>query len=1082
MKLRTKILLSLSVIVLVCLASLVAGFLYLYYTPSAVKPFIEKTISGSTGTSFTIETLSYSFKPFHVRANGILFRSDDVPSGFTLTIPDLIADLDLKGPFGRKTLYLTNLKIDGFSFLLAEKAQLPQIKSKGKRPSFYLKILKDIFGLFLLKDIKFQGAEMKRGEITAHWKDQVLEVREMRGILRNNGPLEIVCSANLKGPAAEMNLVAPHLQIITDSSIDFDEPVLKGTLSAPRATLLSPQAHIQSLDIKTKFNYTHKQQSLTLESLDLFLRELQLKYKNDGLKPFNLLLNAEGLIYLDKRRLNSSRFRVEINDALRLNGQLNALLGSKKNFQLKILDGSILPLKLLPLLPERFKEKWSPVTLSGPLSLIGQIDGQNGSGKWILHSDLGTKFEDNPFTYSTETFQFKSLLTGMVQAKGGLTDLDVRLEMKGYQTSISHNSIKPVPFTWDLSMSGRHPSYLINRLKADIPAVKANLGVKEIPFEGIQIQIREGHVNGDKRSLSIPKIKLQSALLKNIEASIEADGKKVVLELEGDDTQIIDAAHGLDLVPKGWKVKGRDSIQASVILDEQGDMSYDSKFGFTAVDFQNRDGSVIGEKITTIGVVKGTLDPTHSIFNANSTVRITGGEILYDRFYFDLNKNSLVSNLIGNFDISKKSLHLSKADLHLKNLLTLEAKGTIVQKEGEPEIQFSLNIPKTRLEPVFHHFFVEPFKPQKPFLTSLELGGSFSVNTAVTKTEPSRLVMGHLFWHEGELAYKKDGIRIKGIDLDLPLWYSTRDLKAGAKEIMGALSVQSMTLPLLPEQPLNLTLEAGPNRLSVTSPTVLQSDGGEIRMSPLTFSDLPSSDPAIETGLTLKNVDLNPFLSKIWSNTIQGTLNGTLAPVRYSRNILSSKGELKADAFGGDIVLSDLEASDLFSSTPLFKLNARINDLHLDMLTRDTSFGRIEGILEGHVQDLEIAHRQPQKFDLLLETVKKKGINQRISIAAVDNIARIGGGQSPFMGFAGVMTSFFKEFPYKKIGVRATLDNDIFKIRGTIKEEGKEFLVKRGGLSGVNVINQNPDNRIRFQDMVKRVKRISAGKGGPVIK
>ena len=190
---------------------------------------------------------------------------------------------------------------------------------------------------------------------------------------------------------------------------------------------------------------------------------------------------------------------------------------------------------------------------------------------------------------------------------------------------------------------------------------------------------------------------------------------------------------------------------------------------------------------------------------------------------------------------------------------------------------------------------------------------------------------------------------------------------------------------------------------------------------------------------------------------------------------------MKVSAFGGDIVLSDFGASGLFSSTPLLKVSAQINDLHLDLLTRDTSFGRIEGILNGRILDLEIAHRQPQKFDLLLETVKKKGVSQRISIMAVDNIARIGGGQSPFMGFAGVITSFFKEFPYKKIGVHATLDNDIFRIRGTIKEDGKEFLVKRGGFSGVNIINQNPDNHIRFQDMVKRIKRITAGKGGPVI-
>jgi len=196
--------------------------------------------------------------------------------------------------------------------------------------------------------------------------------------------------------------------------------------------------------------------------------------------------------------------------------------------------------------------------------------------------------------------------------------------------------------------------------------------------------------------------------------------------------------------------------------------------------------------------------------------------------------------------------------------------------------------------------------------------------------------------------------------------------------------------------------------------------------------------------------------------------------------ILCTHGKIRAEVFDGEVILSGLGASGMFSSTPVFKLSARWNDLRLTKMTTGTSFGQIEGILEGHIKDLEIAYGQPQRFDLLLETVKKKGVPQKISVAAVDNIARIGGGESPFMGIAGVFSSLFKKFPYKKIGVHASLENDIFRINGTIREGGKEYLVKRGGLSGVNIVNQNPDNRISLKDMIKSIKRITAGRG-PVI-
>jgi hypothetical protein len=205
-----------------------------------------------------------------------------------------------------------------------------------------------------------------------------------------------------------------------------------------------------------------------------------------------------------------------------------------------------------------------------------------------------------------------------------------------------------------------------------------------------------------------------------------------------------------------------------------------------------------------------------------------------------------------------------------------------------------------------------------------------------------------------------------------------------------------------------------------------------------------------------------------------------LDPVRYENHILTTQGEITARVFGGEIQVSNISASGIFTAAPVFSLNAACHDLMLSDMTTDTTFGKIEGVLGGHIRDFEIAYGQPQKFDLLLETVKRKNIPQTISIKAVDNIARIGGGQSPFMGLAGAFASVFERFPYKKIGIHAGLENDMFTINGTIHEDGTEYIVKRSGFSGVNIVNQNPDNRINFKDMMKRIQRI-AHKGGAVV-
>jgi hypothetical protein len=276
-------------------------------------------------------------------------------------------------------------------------------------------------------------------------------------------------------------------------------------------------------------------------------------------------------------------------------------------------------------------------------------------------------------------------------------------------------------------------------------------------------------------------------------------------------------------------------------------------------------------------------------------------------------------------------------------------------------------------------------------------------------------------------------------------------------------------------------LNAGPNRISVESPTVIQVPGGDICLGSVQVEKLFGPDLALHTRLEFDEINLQPLLSKIWTHPLAGALTGSLNPIRYENHAVTTRGELRAEVFEGKIILSDLGGSGIFTSAPVFKLNVKWEDLSLSEMTRNTAFGTIEGILKGQLRDVEMAYGQPQRFNLLLETVQKKGIPQKISVKAVENIAQIGGGQSPFMGVAGAVASFFKKFPYEKIGIRASLENDVFTVNGTIREGGTEYLVKRGSFSGVNVVNQNPDNRISFKDMVKRIKRIGA-KGGPVVK
>ena len=75
-------------------------------------------------------------------------------------------------------------------------------------------------------------------------------------------------------------------------------------------------------------------------------------------------------------------------------------------------------------------------------------------------------------------------------------------------------------------------------------------------------------------------------------------------------------------------------------------------------------------------------------------------------------------------------------------------------------------------------------------------------------------------------------------------------------------------------------------------------------------------------------------------------------------------------------------------------------------------------------------------------------------------------------GIRTPMTPFIKKYPYSKLGIYCKLKNDMFTLRGTAEEGSSRYLIKRGFLRGINVINHNPDIRIPWKNMVNRIRAI----------
>jgi hypothetical protein len=164
---------------------------------------------------------------------------------------------------------------------------------------------------------------------------------------------------------------------------------------------------------------------------------------------------------------------------------------------------------------------------------------------------------------------------------------------------------------------------------------------------------------------------------------------------------------------------------------------------------------------------------------------------------------------------------------------------------------------------------------------------------------------------------------------------------------------------------------------------------------------------------------------------------------------------------------------DLFSAGRSFGGDVRFDGIDLEAITDKIGVGKMTGTIRGFAEDLAFEYGQPSRFVFKVETDPTRNGAGKISVDAIKNLSIISTGSPAISSIlnSGV-NRFFKEYPYSRIGIACTLENDLFTLRGTIHEGGTEYLVRRALFRGIDVINQNPENSISFKDMQERISRI----------
>lgn len=289
-------------------------------------------------------------------------------------------------------------------------------------------------------------------------------------------------------------------------------------------------------------------------------------------------------------------------------------------------------------------------------------------------------------------------------------------------------------------------------------------------------------------------------------------------------------------------------------------------------------------------------------------------------------------------------------------------------------------------------------------------------------------------------------------------------------------------------------LEFGPTRLPFSS------DHGEFRLQrAISFpmlggrvgaDNLRLRPPAggkgldLRFGLNLDRLDVAQLSKALDWPAFTGELSGRIPEAHYADERLELDGGLAMQLFGGTVEVSSLAMERPFGVAPTLSSDLALRDIDLESLTGVFGFGSITGRLYGRIDQLRLVDWQPTAFDAELHTEKTRGVRQRISQRAVQDLSSIG--DASFVGsLQDKLIGFFDDFGYARLGISCKLADEVCKMGGLgaakAGPDGKPgFTIVRGaGVPHLDVVGYN--HRVDWPTLLERMEAVGKGELKPVV-
>ncbi len=499
-----------------------------------------------------------------------------------------------------------------------------------------------------------------------------------------------------------------------------------------------------------------------------------------------------------------------------------------------------------------------------------------------------------------------------------------------------------------------------------------------------------------------------------------------------------------------------DGLFNATLLATARRMSF--SFDSPGLNFSDADGRYASELFEWS--VAGAMERIGSSWQGSITGNLKAGQIYTDPVFNDFSVHPARFEA-GVVLHDSGVVELTEGWFEQEKVMQVKASGSL--KEGQLEALHA-NVEKFQLD-TGYEIYAKPFL-LGTVLEALQTAGEADIDLSMTglgiqtvKAELRSVVMedtkGRFAWDglSGEVHWNKKG--------EVPVSNLQWNGGAAYKLLFG---------------PANLQLQLAAESLHLLKPLTMPLLEGALVINQFRADKLGAPGMSIQFDGELEPLNLEALTTALDWPRFGGQLAGRLPDLDYRDGVLTLGGALQAQVFDGEVRVENLRVQNPFGNLPQLFADMRLRNLNLEAVTQAFSFGRIEGRLDGDVEQLQMLNWRPVGFNARLRSPENDKSRHRISQRAIENISAIGGGGAGAVLSRGFL-QFFDDFAYDRIGLSCRLSAGICQMGGL--EPSKDgigyVLVKGKLLPRIDVIGYASE--VDWETLVEQLKSATKGQG-----